>query len=59
MNVAGGLTAILMYAATLLEKEPTIEPVRLIEKIESIVTKSRLSFIPGSLEFLRAGGRVK
>ena len=58
LNVAAGLTAILMYAATLLEKEPTIEPVRLIEKIESIVTKARLSFIPGSLEFLRAGGRV-
>lgn len=47
-----------MYAATLLEKEPTIEPVRLVEKIESTVPKSRLAFIPGSLEFLRAGGRV-
>ncbi|MDF2903241.1 MAG: DegV family protein [Bacillus sp. (in: firmicutes)] len=58
LNVTGGLTAIVMYAATLLEKEPTIEPVRLVEKIESTVPKSRLAFIPGSLEFLRAGGRV-
>ncbi|MEH7109352.1 DegV family protein [Bacillus sp. JJ1764] len=58
LNVTGGLTAIVMYAVTMLEKEPTIEPVRLIEKIESKVPKSRLSFIPGSLEFLRAGGRV-
>jgi DegV family protein with EDD domain len=58
LNVTGGLTAIVMYAVTLLEKEPTIEPVRLVEKIESMVPKSRLVFVPGSLEFLKAGGRV-
>lgn len=58
LNVTGGLAAIVMYAVTLLEKEPTIEPMCLIEKIEAIVPKSRLAFIPGSLEFLRAGGRV-
>ncbi|MFJ5714602.1 DegV family protein [Neobacillus sp. NPDC093127] len=58
LNVTGGLTAIVMYAVTLLEKEPTIEPASLVEKIESIVPKSRLAFVPGSLEFLRAGGRV-
>ncbi|MEH7114686.1 DegV family protein [Neobacillus niacini] len=58
LNVTGGLTAIVMYAVTLLEKEPSIDPVRLVEKIESIVPKSRLAFVPGSLEFLRAGGRV-
>ncbi|MCL6572216.1 MAG: DegV family EDD domain-containing protein [Bacillus sp. (in: Bacteria)] len=58
LNVTGGLTAIVMYAVTLLENEPTIEPVRLVEKIESKVPKSRLAFVPGSLEFLRAGGRV-
>ena len=58
LNVTGGLTAIVMYAVNLLENEPTIDPVRLVEKIESIVPKSRLAFVPGSLEFLRAGGRV-
>ncbi len=58
LNVTGGLTAIVMYAVTLLEKEPTIEPARLVEKIEAKVPKSRLAFIPGSLDFLRAGGRV-
>ncbi|ASN06981.1 DegV family protein [Virgibacillus necropolis] len=58
LNVTGGLTAIVMYAVTLLEKEPTIEPASLIEKIESIIPKSRLAFVPGSLEFLKAGGRV-
>lgn len=58
LNVTGGLTAIVMYAVTLLENEPSIEPAQLVEKIESKVPKSRLAFVPGSLEFLRAGGRV-
>jgi DegV family protein with EDD domain len=58
LNVTGGLAAIVMYAVNLLEKEPTIEPERLVEKIEAIVPKSRLAFVPGRLEFLRAGGRV-
>jgi DegV family protein with EDD domain len=58
LNVTGGLAAIVLYAANLLEKEPTIEPEHLVEKIKSIVPKSRLAFVPGSLEFLRAGGRV-
>lgn len=58
LNVTGGLTAIVMYAVTLLENEPSIAPAQLVEKIESKVPKSRLAFVPGSLEFLRAGGRV-
>ena len=58
LNVTGGLGAIVMYAATLLEEEPSIGHVHLIEKIESVVPKTRLAFIPGSLDFLRAGGRV-
>lgn len=58
LNVTGGLTAIIMYAAALLEEESEIAPARLLEKIESKVPKARLAFVPGSLEFLRAGGRV-
>ncbi|MEY2195699.1 DegV family protein [Neobacillus sp. BF23-41] len=58
LNVTGGLTAIVMYAVTLLANEPSIDPAQLVEKIESKVPKSRLAFVPGSLEFLRAGGRV-
>lgn len=58
LNVTGGLTAIVMYAAALLEKEPHIEPVHLIEKIEQTIPKTRLAFLPGSLDFLKAGGRV-
>ncbi|MDV6379508.1 DegV family protein [Sporosarcina sp. GW1-11] len=58
LNVTGGLTAIVMYAVTLLEKEPEMDPIDLLEKIESIIPKTRLAFLPGSLDFLRAGGRV-
>ncbi|TFE00685.1 DegV family protein [Jeotgalibacillus salarius] len=58
LNVTGGLAAVVLYAADLLEKEPGIEPESLVGKIEAVVPKSRLAFIPGSLEFLKAGGRV-
>ncbi|GAB3043863.1 DegV family protein [Virgibacillus ainsalahensis] len=58
LNVTGGLTAIVMYAVTLIEQEPTMEPNQLVEKIKAIIPKSKLAFVPGSLEFLRAGGRV-
>lgn len=58
LNVSGGLMAIVMYAVSVLDAEPSIAPAHLIEKIESQVPKSRLAFLPGSLDFLRAGGRV-
>lgn len=58
LNVTGGLAAVVMYAAVLLEKEPDIDPVHLVERVEAKVPKSRLAFLPGSLDFLRAGGRV-
>jgi DegV family protein with EDD domain len=58
LNVTGGLTAIVMYAVSLLEADPTMAPVDFVEKIKAKVPKARLAFVPGSLEFLRAGGRV-
>ncbi|SFK03764.1 EDD domain protein, DegV family [Halobacillus dabanensis] len=58
LNVTGGLAGIVLYAAEVLEKEPDMEAERFVEKVEAIVPKARLAFIPGSLEFLKAGGRV-
>lgn len=58
LNVTAGLGAVVLYAADVLEKDPDIKAARLVEKIEVVVPKSRLAFIPGSLEFLKAGGRV-
>jgi DegV family protein with EDD domain len=58
LNVTGGLAAIVMDAVNLLEEKPTIEAAHLVKEIESKIPKSRLAFVPGNLEFLRAGGRV-
>lgn len=58
LNVSGGLAAVTLYAARLLEENPEILLAELIQKVETSVPKSRLAFVPGSLEFLKAGGRV-
>lgn len=58
LNVTGGLGAVVIYAAQLLEANPEIGHEELIRKVEAIVPKARLAFVPGSLDFLRAGGRV-
>jgi len=58
LNVTGGLGAVVLHAAQLLEGNPEIGHEELIRKIEAIVPKTKLAFIPGSLDFLRAGGRV-
>lgn len=58
LNVSGGEAAIVLKAVELIEKHPDISPVDLIARIESYVSMARTSFIPGNLEYLRAGGRV-
>lgn len=58
LNVSGGEAAIILKAIELIEQHPDIMTSDLIEKIESYVAMARVSFIPGNLEYLRAGGRV-
>ena len=58
LNVSGGEAAIVMKAVELIEKQPDIQPANLIESIMSYVSRARVSFIPGDLEYLKAGGRV-
>lgn len=58
LNVTGGLAAIVLHAVNILEKEPDIDPARLIKKVDAVIPKSRLAFVPGRLDFLKAGGRV-
>lgn len=58
LNVSGGEAAIVIKTAELLEKYPDIQPEALLEKIGSYVVKARCSFIPGNLEYLKAGGRL-
>ena len=58
LNVTGGLAAIVMYAGKLLEENPHINHIELIEKIESVIPKTKLAFVPDTLEYLKAGGRL-
>lgn len=58
LNVTGGLGAVVLYAAELLQDHPTIGVEDLIAAIEQVVPKTKLAFLPGNLEYLRAGGRV-
>jgi DegV family protein with EDD domain len=58
LSVSGGETAIVLKAAELIKNYPDIEPDDLIQKIESFVLVDRTSFIPGNLEYLKAGGRL-
>ncbi len=58
LNVTGGLASIVLYAATILEENPHINHAELIEKIHSVIPKTRLAFVPNTLEFLKAGGRL-
>jgi len=58
LNVTGGLAAIVLKAAALIEKYPEMLPNDIVKNIDTYATKARVSFIPGDLIYLRAGGRV-
>lgn len=58
LNVSGGEAAIILKAVDLIEKHPDIQINDLIEKIVYLAARARVSFIPGNLEYLRAGGRL-
>ena len=59
LNVSGGAAAITVKAAQIVassDENCNIEDI--IKEIEFYVKKARVSFLPGSLEYLKAGGRV-
>ncbi len=58
LNVSGGEAAIVLKAVELIEKNPDIQPGDLVKGIESFVEAARVSFIPGDLQYLKAGGRL-
>lgn len=58
LNVSGGEAAIILKAAQLIETNPEIEPVELVKRIGYFAACARVSFIPGNLEYLKAGGRL-
>lgn len=58
LNVSGGLGNIVLKAAELIEANPDDTAEQLVEKIRPYVKKTHTSFVPNTLEFLLAGGRV-
>lgn len=58
LNVTGGLGAIVLHTAKLLHENPTLTVEQLIAEVERVTPKTRLAFLPGSLDYLKAGGRV-
>jgi DegV family protein with EDD domain len=58
LNVSGGLGAVVLKAVELIERHPDMQPEEIVENIESYAARARVSFIPGDLEYLKAGGRV-
>lgn len=58
LNVSGGEAAIVLKAAELVEQQPDIQPEELVKTLEAYTSLARVSFIPGNLEYLKAGGRV-
>ena len=58
LNVTGGLAAIVLKAVELIKEHPDMLPDDLVKNIESYAAKTRVSFIPGDLVYLKAGGRV-
>lgn len=58
LNVSGGLGNVVLKAAEIVENNPGDTAGRLVEKITPYVKKTRTAFVPNTLEFLLAGGRV-
>lgn len=58
LNVTGGLATIVMYTARLLKSNPQMSHQQLIEEVNKIIPKTKLAFVPDTLEYLKAGGRL-
>ena len=57
-NVSGGLTAVVVATAKFIEKNPDCMPEEIVTFVEDIRERTRFVFLPQSLLYLKAGGRV-
>ena len=58
LNVSGGLGNLTLKAREVIQENPKDSAEELVEKIEAYVEKVHTSFIPDTMEYLLAGGRV-
>lgn len=57
-NVSGGLTAIIVAAATYIEDNPDSTAEEIVSFVKDVRERTRFVFLPQSLLYLKAGGRV-
>ena len=57
-QVSIGQGSIVIQAARYLKENPNATMEELIKEVKSLCDRSKMCFIPGKLEYLRAGGRV-
>lgn len=57
-NVSGGLGNLVLKASQIMEEGNWDSMEQLVEKVTYYVKKTHTSFVPDTLDFLRAGGRV-
>lgn len=57
-NVTLGLSAIVIATAKYIEENPDVTPEEIIAYVEDVRERTRLVFLPKTLIYLRAGGRV-
>lgn len=58
MQVAGGQAAILLRTAQLLQRRPELTPAQAAAAAMGLIGRARTCFVPETLAYLRAGGRV-
>lgn len=58
LNVSGGLGSLALKAWEVIQENPQDSAAELVRKIQLYVAKIRMSFIPDTMEYLLAGGRV-
>jgi DegV family protein with EDD domain len=58
LNCSMGQAFIVMKAAKLIEENPDLSPEEIVRIVDGYAALTRFSFIPGNLNYLRAGGRV-
>ncbi|MDN6626955.1 MAG: DegV family EDD domain-containing protein, partial [Pisciglobus halotolerans] len=57
-NVSGGVTAIVVAAAKFIEANPTCSAEDIISFVKDVRERTRFVFLPKTLVYLKAGGRV-
>ena len=57
-NVSGGLTAVVIATAKFIEANPTCSAEEIISFVKDVRERTRFVFLPKTLVYLKAGGRV-